>query len=180
MHLNTFLLIIQDQTLDIFFFFNWNHVKAASVPLLFHLHLQQEPDLISTFCFNTAAASALGVSDTEVIGPVEALFTTTDPVARGWAPLLLLLVLIAKVVAVQTPGQVVPQFGEVVVFARLAQGARVGCAVRGHVRAGRTLFTMESCPSGRVLALIGGDGFHRRSAAEDRGGEEEHHRWEEL
>lgn len=86
------------------------------------------------------------------------------------------MVLIAKVVAVQTPGQVVPQLGEVVFFARRALGGRGGCTVRGHVRAGWTLGTSEGLPGGRVLAVIGGDGFHTRSTAEDRGGEQEHHR----
>lgn len=140
--------------------------------------LKQEPifSLIDTFCHNTVSGPALWVSDTEVIGPVEALFTPTDPVACDWALLLHLLVLIAKVVAVQTSGQVVPQLGEVVVFARRALGGRGCCAVRGHVRAGWTLGTDEGLPGGRVLALIGGDGFHPRSTAEDRGGDQEQHR----
>lgn len=97
------------------------------------------------------------MSETEVSGPVEAILTPTDPIAGGRALLLHLLVLLAEVAAVQTPGQVVPQLGELVLPAWHALGRRGGCAVRGHVRSWRTFGTEESCSGGRVLVLIGRD-----------------------
>lgn len=77
---------------------------------------------------------ALRVSHAEIIRRVEALLAPTDPVAGGRALLLHLLVLIADVVAVEAPGQVVPQLGEVVFPARRALGGRAGRAgvTTGH------------------------------------------------
>lgn len=86
----------------------------------------------------------------------EALLTATDPVAGGRALRLHLLVLIAEVAAVQTPGQVVPQLGELILPAWHTLGRCGGCAVRGHVHAWRTLLTEECLPSERILVLIGG------------------------
>lgn len=88
----------------------------------------------------------------------EAPLTPTDPVAGGRALRLHLLVpcVIAEVAAVQTPGQVVPQLGEVILPAWHTLGGRGGCAVRGHVHAWRTFVTEECLPSGRILVLIGG------------------------
>lgn len=86
---------------------------------------------------------------------VEALLAPTDPVAGGRALRLHLLVLIAEV-AVQTPGQVVPQLGEEILPAWHTLGRRGGCAVRGHVHAWRTFVTEECLSSGRILVLIGG------------------------
>lgn len=95
--------------------------------------------------------------EAEVRGPIEALLTPTDPVAGGRALRLHLLVLIAEVVAVQTPGQVVPQPSEVVLSARHALGRRGSRAVRGHVRAWRTFGTGEGYPGRRVLVIKSGD-----------------------
>lgn len=86
----------------------------------------------------------------------EALLAPTDPVACGRTLSLHLLVLIAEVAAVQTPGQVVPQLGEVILPAWHTLGRRGGCAVRGHVHAWRTFVTEECPPSGRILVLIRG------------------------
>lgn len=113
------------------------------------------------------------MSDTEVVGPVEAVHTPAHPVGRRRALPLHHLVFSADVAAVQTPGQVVPELGEVLLLARLTSGGR-GCrAVRGHVRAGRTLVAGERCPCDRVLALVGGDGALRRGTAEDSGEQDE-------
>ena len=103
------------------------------------------------------SGSALRVFDTKVVAQVKALFAPTDPVAVSRALPLHLLVREAEVAAVQTPGQVVPQLGEVVLFARLTLCGRAGCAVRGHVRAGWTHGTGEGLSGDRVLALIGGN-----------------------
>lgn len=100
------------------------------------------------------------MSEAEVRGPIEALLTPTDPVAGCRALRLHLLVLIAEVAAVQTPGQVVPQPSEVVLPARHAHGRRGSRAVRGHVFAWRTLGTGEVFPGRRVLVIIGGDYIH--------------------
>lgn len=101
------------------------------------------------------------MSDTEVVGPVEAVHTPAHPVGCHCALPLHHLVVNAEVAAIQTPGQVVPELGEVFGLAPLTSGRR-GCrAVRGHVRAGRTLIADEGCPCERVAALIGGDGALR-------------------
>lgn len=96
------------------------------------------------------------MSDTEVAAFVETLFAPADPVADWRALRLHLLIVVAEVAAVKTPGQVVPKLGEVVVLARRALGGRGGCAVRGHVRAWRTLFTKEGLSGVRVFTLIFG------------------------
>lgn len=118
--------------------------------------------------------------EAKVSGRVEALLTPTDPVAGGRALLLHLLVLIAEVAAVQTPGQVVPQLGEVVLPAWHTLGRRGGCAVRGHVHAWRTFGTLECLPSGRILVLIGGGWFHHRRSAQGRWRKEQQQPDEEL
>lgn len=110
---------------------------------------------------------------TEVIGLVEALFAPTDPVVNRGALLLHLLVIKAEVVAVQAPGQVVPQLGVVVGFAWRALGGSGGCAVGGHVSAWWTLVTGENFPGGRVYVLVLGNGFHSRSPAKDTGKQEQ-------
>lgn len=86
----------------------------------------------------------------------EALLAPADPVAGGRALSLHLLVLGAEVAAVQTPGQVVPQLGEVILPAWHTLGRRGGCAVSGHVHAWRTFVTEECLPRGRILVLVGG------------------------
>ena len=107
------------------------------------------------------------MSHAEVVFLVEALPAPTHPVGGRRALRLHLLVLGAEVVAVDTPGQVVPQLGELVGSAGRAGGGRGGGAVRGHVRAGRTLVTDEGLPGARVQVLEGGDGYHRGDTAED-------------
>lgn len=97
------------------------------------------------------------MTEAEAIGPIEAILTPTDPIAGGRALLLHLLVLMAETAAVQTPGQVVPQLGELVFPAWHALGWRGRCAVRGHVLSWRTFGTEESFSGGRVLVLIGRD-----------------------
>lgn len=99
--------------------------------------------------------------------PVEALFAPTDSVAQRWALFLHLHVPIAKVVTVETPGQVVPQLGIVVFPARLALGGFGGGAVRRHVSAWWTLVAEEGFPSEMVCMLILGNDFHRRGTTED-------------
>lgn len=112
-----------------------------------------------TVGFYTVPGRALRVSYAEFIGRVEALLAPTDPVAGGRALLLHLLVLIADVVAVEAPGQVVPQLGEVVLRARRALGGRAGRAVRGHVLAGGTHVADEGFAGGRVPAHVGLGGY---------------------
>lgn len=99
------------------------------------------------------------MSYAEFIGRVEALLAPADPVAGGRTLLLHLLVLVADVVAVEAPGQVVPQLGEVVLLARRALGGRAGRAVRGHVLAGGTHGADEVFAGVRVLAHVGVGGI---------------------
>lgn len=110
-----------------------------------------------TFGCDPQSGLALRVTEAEASGPIEAVLATTDSIAGGRALLLHLLVVIAEVAAVQTPGQVVPQLSELVLPAWHALGRCGGCAVRGHVRPWRTFGTEESFSGGRVLVLIGGD-----------------------
>ncbi len=122
---------------------------------------------VNTFRLNPVSGPALRVSVTEAIAPVEALFAPTDPVALRCALPLHLLVLRAEGVAVQTPRQVVPQLRVVAASARRALGGCGGGAVRDHVHARWTHVTHDGLPGERVLALVGGNGFHRRGVAED-------------
>lgn len=126
-----------------------------------------------TFGFDPQSGLALWVFEAEVRGPVEAILTPADAVAGGRALFLHLLVLIAEVVAVQTPGQVVPQLGEVVLPAWRALGRRGGCAVRDHVLPRRTFGAEEACSRGRVLVLVGRDWLLRRRTAQRKGREQE-------
>lgn len=128
---------------------------------------------------NTASGLALCVSATEVGGPVKAFFAPADPVAVRRAFLLHFLVLGAEVVAVQTPGQVVPQLRVMVTPALRALGGLGGGAVRGHVRARGTLGAGEVFPRERICVLKGGNGLRRPGTA-DGAREQEQHRWVEL
>lgn len=103
--------------------------------------------------------AALRVSHAEVIHHVESHFATADPVADGRALGLHLLVLCADVAAVQTPGQVVPQLGEVVASAGRAFCGRGGGAVSGQVSARRAPVAREGSACKRVLVIIGGNGL---------------------
>lgn len=113
----------------------------------------------STISFYTLSGRALRVPHAEFIERVEALLAPADPVAGGRALLLHLLALIADVVAVEAPGQVVPQLGEMVLPARRAFGGRAGRAVRGHVLAGGTHIADEGLAGVRVPALVGRVGY---------------------
>lgn len=113
------------------------------------------------------------MSEAEASRPIEAILTATDPIAGGRALLLHFLVLIAEVAAVQTPGQVVPQFSELVLPAWHALGRHGGCAVRDHVLSWRTFGTEESFSSGRVLVLVGRDELHHRRTAQRKGRKQE-------
>lgn len=134
---------------------------------------------IDTFRLNSAPRLAPRVSNTEVTGPVEAFFAPTDPVVSRWAFRFHFLAVSAEVVAVQTPGQVVPQLREVVTSARRTLGGRGGGAVRGHVRPWWTFVTSEGYSCHRVPVLKGGNGSSRRGTAED-GREQDQHRYKEL
>lgn len=126
-----------------------------------------------TVRFYTVSGRALRVSHAEVIGRVVALLAPTDPVVGGRALLLHLLVLIADVVAVEAPGQVVPQLREVVIPARRALGGRAGRAVRGHVLAGGTHVADEGFAGERVLAHVGGGGYLGGGPARRKGEQDE-------
>lgn len=102
------------------------------------------------------------MSAAEVTGGVEARLAATDAVVLGRALQLHLLVVVADVVAVDAPGQVVPQLGELLSRARHALSGPVGRAVRGHVRARGAHVTGEDFAGERVSALVCGGGFRRR------------------
>lgn len=127
-----------------------------------------------TFRLNTVSGPALGVCGTVVIVPVKAVFAPTHSVADWWALFLHLLVFSAQGAAVQTPGQVVPQLGEVVFSARCALGARGGGAARGHVRAWWTHVAGEDLSCDVVFILICGIGFNHQSTTEDIEEQEQH------
>lgn len=115
-----------------------------------------------TVGFNTQSGSAFRVSAAQVIGWVEARLASTDEVVRGRALLLHLLVLVADVVAVDTPGQVVPQLGVLLCRARHALGGSVGRAVCCHVRARGAHFTGEDSSGEQVPALVCEGGCRRK------------------
>lgn len=113
----------------------------------------------------------------EVIGRVEALLAPADAVVRGRALHLhlLVLVLVADGVAVEAPGQVVPQLGVLLAPARHALGGLAGRAVRGHARARGAHLTGEGSAGERVLALVRGGGFRRGLPVLEVGKQEERH-----
>lgn len=124
--------------------------------------------------FNALSGAALIVFDADVISPVVALFASTDPVGDRWALSLHLQVILAEVVAVQAPVQVVPQLGEVLFSARHALRGSRGGAVRGHVCARWTHGTGEDLTGYRIRVLVAGDGNHRQGAVEEVQEQEQH------
>lgn len=113
-----------------------------------------------TFSLNPVSGATLCVPDTEVISRVKTFFAPTDPVGCRGALCFHLQVTCAKVAAVQTPGQVVPQIGEVAIFARLTLCGCGGSAMSRHERARWTLGTFEDLSGYRVSVVKGGNRIH--------------------
>lgn len=125
-----FSLTFKNELLEVF-----NEFRHTDV-LVVHILI----NAFFTFNLNTISRRALCVPDAEVFIPVKALFAATDPVGGRGTLGFHLLVAHAKVAAVQTLRQVVPQLGEVATSARYALRGHAGGAVSGHVSARWTLF----------------------------------------
>lgn len=87
--------------------------------------------------------AAFCVSNAVVLHHVKAYFATTDSIVEWGTFSLHFLVLRAKVVAVQTPGQVVPQLCVVAALALFTLCLHGGSAVSSEVSPRSALFALQ-------------------------------------